>query len=161
LQLFGHPENSEQFSIISVIIFEVNIVDEQKKNIICNDFFCFFKFSVFLNFFSALPALPLPRRPLICVLCQQTLPKRWFANVDMTSYCDVTNIVYPVTMTTIRHCSILGFGRGHPIKQSPRASVDLCTPLAPRHPLCGPQQSFNETSNILCNRLRSAVKQNV
>jgi len=33
-------------------------------------------------------------------------------------------------MTTIRHCSILGFGRGHPIKQSPRASPDLCTPLA-------------------------------
>jgi len=31
LQLFGHPENSECFSIISVIIFEVNIVDEQKQ----------------------------------------------------------------------------------------------------------------------------------
>ena len=30
----------------------------------------------------------------------------------MTSYCDVTNSVYPVTMTTIRHCSILEFGRG-------------------------------------------------
>ena len=49
----------------------------------------------------------------------------------MTSYCDVTNSAYPVTMTTIglRHCSILEFGRGHPIKQSPRASLDLCTPL--------------------------------
>jgi len=34
--------------------------------------------------------------------------------VNMTSYCDVTNSVYPVTMTTIglRHCSILEFGRG-------------------------------------------------
>jgi len=32
---------------------------------------------------------------------------------------------------------------------------------APKHPLCGPQPSFNKTSNILCNRLRSAVKQNV
>ena len=31
LQLFGHPENSEWFSIISVVIFEVNIVDEQKQ----------------------------------------------------------------------------------------------------------------------------------
>ena len=31
LQLFGHLENSELFSIISVIIFEVNIVDEQKQ----------------------------------------------------------------------------------------------------------------------------------
>ena len=30
LHLFGHPENSEWFSIISGIIFEVNIVDEQK-----------------------------------------------------------------------------------------------------------------------------------
>jgi len=28
LQLFKHPENSEWFSIISVVIFEVNIVDE-------------------------------------------------------------------------------------------------------------------------------------
>jgi len=31
LQLFGHPENSEWFSIISVIIFAVNVVDEQKQ----------------------------------------------------------------------------------------------------------------------------------
>jgi len=31
LQLFRHSENSEWFSIISVIIFEVNIVDEQKQ----------------------------------------------------------------------------------------------------------------------------------
>jgi len=40
-----------------------------------------------------------------------------------------TNSVYPVTMTTICHCSILEFGRGHPIKQSPRAPPELCTPL--------------------------------
>jgi len=31
LQLFGHPDSSERFSIISVIILEVNIVDEQKQ----------------------------------------------------------------------------------------------------------------------------------
>ena len=31
LQLFEHPENSEWFSIISIIIFEVNIVAEQKQ----------------------------------------------------------------------------------------------------------------------------------
>jgi len=31
LQLFAHPENSKRFSIVSVIIFEVNIVDEQKQ----------------------------------------------------------------------------------------------------------------------------------
>jgi len=30
----------------------------------------------------------------------------------MTSYCDVTNSAYPVSMTTIRHCSILEFGSG-------------------------------------------------
>jgi len=30
----------------------------------------------------------------------------------MTSYHDVTNNVYSVTMTTIRHSSILEFGRG-------------------------------------------------
>ena len=29
---------------------------------------------------------------------------------------------------------------------------------APKHTLCGPQQSFNKTSNILCNRLCSAIK---
>jgi len=45
------------------------------------------------------------------MLCQQTSPKRWFAKVDITSYCYVTNSIYPVTMCTIRDCSI-EFGRG-------------------------------------------------
>jgi len=40
-----------------------------------------------------------------CRFCQQTLPKRWFANANMRSYCDVTNTVYQETMTAIRHCS--------------------------------------------------------
>jgi len=31
LQLFQHQENSEWFSNISVIIFEVNIVEEKKQ----------------------------------------------------------------------------------------------------------------------------------
>jgi len=31
LQRFGHPENSEWFSIISVSVFEVNTADEQKQ----------------------------------------------------------------------------------------------------------------------------------
>ena len=65
------------------------------------------------------------------MLCQQTSPKPWLTNVNMTSYRDVTNnSVYLVTMTTmsLRHCSIREFGRGHTIKQSPRASLDLCTP---------------------------------
>jgi len=38
--------------------------------------------------------------------------KTLLANLNMTSQYDVTNGVYPVTMTTIRHCSILEFGRG-------------------------------------------------
>jgi len=56
-------------------------------------------------------SLPQLLRPWICMLCQQTSPKRWFANVNMASCCGVTNSVYPGTMTTIRHCSILEFGR--------------------------------------------------
>jgi len=32
LQLFGHLENSEWFSVIFVIIFEVNIVDKRNKH---------------------------------------------------------------------------------------------------------------------------------
>jgi len=86
---------------------------------------------------DATASLPQLRRPRICMLCKQTSPKRWFAKVNMTSYCDVTNSVYPVTITTIRHCSILEFGRGHPIKQSPRASQDLCTPLGVPHMYVG------------------------
>jgi len=46
LQLFAHLESSEWFSIISGIIFEVKIVDEQKwteTSIISNDFFVFYK----------------------------------------------------------------------------------------------------------------------
>jgi len=70
------------------------------------------------------------------MLCQQTLPKRWFANVNMTSYCDVTTSVYPVTMTTKYHCSILEFGWDHIIKKSPRASPDLCTPLSDTFTSC-------------------------
>jgi len=31
LQLFAHPENSEWFSAIYVIVFEVNIATEQKQ----------------------------------------------------------------------------------------------------------------------------------
>jgi len=31
LQLFAHPENSEEFSIISVVTFVFNIVAERKQ----------------------------------------------------------------------------------------------------------------------------------
>jgi len=32
LQLFGHPENSEWFSVIFIIISEVNIVDNKNNH---------------------------------------------------------------------------------------------------------------------------------
>jgi len=37
------------------------------------------------------------------IWCQQTLPKRWFANMNITSNCDVTNSPYQIQTTTIRH----------------------------------------------------------
>ena len=39
----------------------------------------------------------------ICILCQQTLPKRWFGNMNMLSNCDVTNSAHQKQMTTICH----------------------------------------------------------
>jgi len=54
LQLFAHPQNSESFSIISVILFEVSIVAEQKLVTI----FCFLLVSIVLNAFTS----PLPYR---------------------------------------------------------------------------------------------------
>jgi len=47
--------------------------------------------------------------------------------MKMMSYCDVTNSLYPVAMTTIRLYSIVEFVWGHKIKQSPLASPYLCT----------------------------------
>jgi len=34
-------------------------------------------------------------------LCQETSPKRWFENMEMTSNCDVTNCEHQIQMTTI------------------------------------------------------------
>ena len=34
-------------------------------------------------------------------LCQETSPKRWFGNMEMTSNCDVTNGEHQIQMTTI------------------------------------------------------------
>jgi len=50
---------------------------------------------------------------IMCMFCPQTSPKRWFANVNTTSYCDVTNSIHPITMNTTRHCSILECGQRH------------------------------------------------
>jgi len=48
---------------------------------------------------------------IICMLGQQTSPRRWFGNLNMMSYWDVTNSIYLAT-TTIYHCTILEFGKG-------------------------------------------------
>ena len=82
-------------------------------------------------------------RRIICMLCQQTSPKRWFANMNITSNCTVTNSVYTVPIGTLRHCSKQEFGRGHKTKQLIRASSDLCTPQGwlrtwPRWPFTNP-----------------------
>jgi len=37
------------------------------------------------------------------MLCQQTLPKRWFGNMTMTSNCNDTNSAHEIQMTTICH----------------------------------------------------------
>jgi len=59
LQLFAHPEHSEYFSIISVIIFGVNIFLRNKNmDIIGNDFFGFIEDSFALMSFT----IPLPSR---------------------------------------------------------------------------------------------------
>ena len=39
----------------------------------------------------------------ISILCQQTSPKRWFGNTNVTSNCDVTNSSHQIQMTTICH----------------------------------------------------------
>jgi len=88
------------------------------------------------------------------MVCKQTSPKRWFGNVNMTSYCDVKNSVYPVIMTTIRHCLILEVGRWHPIKQSPRASPELCTRLMP-HATSASMTSCNYTIIYLSKCIRN------
>jgi len=96
-----------------------------ETNLFGNDFFVFLSFHCPRSF-TAPPALPLLQSPWICALCQQTSPKYWFANVNMTSYCDVKNSVYPITMTTTRHCSILEFGRG---ASNQAVAPDITRPL--------------------------------
>jgi len=62
---------------------------------------------------------------MIGMLCEQTSPKLCFAKASMTSYCDVTNSAYPVTLCNIRDCSILEFDR--------RASNQAVTPGINHH----------------------------
>jgi len=61
LQLFVQQENSECFSMISAILFEVNIVAEQQQHI-GNNLFVFHEFPLPITFYCP-PSLPLFRRP--------------------------------------------------------------------------------------------------
>jgi len=64
-------------------------------------------------------------------IASTNLAKTLVCKANVKSYYGVTISVYPETMTTKRHCSILEFGRGHThtLNQLPRASSDVCTPL--------------------------------
>jgi len=69
LQLFTHPQHSECFSTLSVTIFEVNIVPEQKQTKrIGEDFFVYFKFA----FLSILLLTPAAGSAATCVLSNST-----------------------------------------------------------------------------------------
>jgi len=54
LKLFAHPEISEWFSVISVIIFEINIVAEQKQAQVATIFLFFISFH-WAQFFYCTP----------------------------------------------------------------------------------------------------------
>jgi len=60
LQLFTHPENSEWFSIISAIIFKVNIAHEQKQTQLTTICLFFISFHCLQLFYCV--ALPFLRR---------------------------------------------------------------------------------------------------
>ena len=55
---------------------------------------------------------------------------------------------YLMTMTTMRHCSILEFGRGHTIKQSARSSPDFCTPLCSIYIVCWLARRFSHSFSL-------------
>ena len=65
LQLFAHPENSDWFSIIFAMIFEVNIVEEQKQAQLATIFLLFLSFHCPQLFYCPPPALPLLRLPFL------------------------------------------------------------------------------------------------
>jgi len=70
------------------------------------------RFFVFYNFPLSSTLLLSPPAPApLYACCVIKLHQNVFAHVNMTSYRDVTNNVYLVTVTTmgLRHCSILEF----------------------------------------------------
>jgi len=109
LHLFEHPESSEWFSIICY--FWDQHCWQTETNVIGNDVFVFYKFLLP----STVLLLPCPTAApasLNTHVVSTNFAKPLVSNVNMTSYCDLTNSVYLVTRTTIHRCSMLGFGRG-------------------------------------------------
>ena len=88
----------------------------------------------------------------MCILCQQTSPKRWFGNRTMTSFCDVTNSTHQIQMTTLcrwmkppmKSFCVRHWGREH---NSPGAEW-----------LRGAPQSPNNISSIFFNTLHLLPK---
>jgi len=81
LQLFGHPDR--MIFYISISIFEVNIVIEQKQTWLVTIFLFFTSFHCPQHFYNY-PCRYSGSGAWLCILCQQTSPKRWFANVNMS-----------------------------------------------------------------------------
>jgi len=87
-------------------------------------------------------------------------------NIKMTSCCDVTNSVYPITLTTICQSTAKywNFFRGHTVKQFSCSSPDLFMPLTEPHWKKCPWKNFKWFGNprpgsgtvIYCN-LKSKV----
>ena len=80
LQLFGRPEFSEWYSIISVIIFEINIVDEQKQTLLVTIFVFFISFHCPKIFYC--PRCSGVPKYACCVI---NFAKTLVANLNMTS----------------------------------------------------------------------------
>jgi len=63
-------------------------------------------------------------------LCQETSPKRWFGNMEITSNCDVTNSEHQIQMTTIwpwtKAPTMKIFCERHWVCISRNAAVQLC-----------------------------------
>jgi len=84
-----------------------------ETNIIGKDFFIFHKFpSPLFYCFYCSPCPTASPASLNMHVMSTNFAKTLVTNLNMMSYCDVAKRVYPVTMTTIRHCSILEFDRG-------------------------------------------------
>jgi len=79
LQLFAHPETLGEFSMISVIIFEVNIVSEQKQTVLI-PLFLFFKIFIALNSYSP----PCPTAVPVSLERRQNC-SLWFATLYLMS----------------------------------------------------------------------------